>query len=51
VLIDGRVVKTTPRTRVRLRRLRPGTHRVQVVAVDRRGQQSEVSRRDRFRVR
>ena len=51
VLIDGRVVKTTPRTSLRLKRLRGGTHRVQVVAVDRRGQRSQVSRRDTFRVR
>ena len=51
VLIDGRVVKTTPRTRVRLKRLRAGTHRVQVVAIDRRGQRSQASRRDRFLVR
>ncbi len=51
VLIDGRVVKTTPRTSLRLKRLRSGTHRVQVVAVDRRGQRSPLSRRDTFRVR
>ena len=50
VLVDGRVVKTTPRTSLRLKRLRGGTHRVQVVAVDRRGQRSPVSRRDTFRV-
>ena len=51
VLIDGRVVKTTPSTRVRLKRLSVGTHRVQVVSVDRRGQRSPVSSRDTFRVR
>jgi hypothetical protein len=51
VLVDGRVVKTTPRTSLRLKRLRAGTHRVQVVAVDRRGQRSPVSRSDTFHVR
>jgi hypothetical protein len=51
VLIDGRRVTTTRRTRYRPRRLAGGTHRVQVVAVDRRGQRSDASRHDTFRVR
>jgi len=51
VLVDRRVVKTTPRRTFRLKRLRGGKHTVQVVAVDRRGQRSRVSRRATFRVR
>jgi hypothetical protein len=51
VLIDGRQVATTPRTRYRSRRLRRGRHRVQVIGVDRRGQASTVSRSQRFTVR
>ena len=50
VLVDGRVVKTTPRRTFRLKRVSGGTHTVQVVAVDRRGQRSPVSRRVTFRV-
>jgi hypothetical protein len=51
VLIDGRRVATTTRTRYRPRRLRRGRHSVQVVAIDRRGQASQISRRDSFGVR
>jgi hypothetical protein len=51
VLIDGRQVATTPRTRYRSKRLRPGRHRVQVIGVDRRGQASTLSRSQRFTVR
>jgi hypothetical protein len=51
VLIDGRQVATTPRTRYRSKRLRPGRHRVQVIGVDRRGQGSTLSRSQRFTVR
>jgi hypothetical protein len=51
VLIDGRAVMTTGRTSYRAKPLRPGRHRVRVVALDRRGQRSPASRRDTFRVR
>jgi hypothetical protein len=51
VLIDGREVATTAKTSLRApRRLRAGAHRVQVIGVDRRGQQSTVSRSRRVRV-
>jgi hypothetical protein len=38
VRVDGRVVGTTTRTRLRVRKLRTGRHKLQILAIDRRGQ-------------
>ena len=50
VLVDGRNAGTTSSTSLRIR-LRRGKHRIHVVGIDRRGQRSELGRRQTVVVR